>query len=74
MTEWKKCKGKTICAQSEGAPEFLFLLFFYFFFGTQVEVPPSTLRFVQYYTMILQRIRIIVVDAGFEPGTSAPEV
>ena len=24
--------------------------------------------------MILQRIRIIVVDAGFEPGTSAPEV
>ena len=29
---------------------------------------------LQYYTMILQRIRIIVVDAGFEPGTSAPEV
>ena len=24
--------------------------------------------------MILQRIRIIVVDAGFEPGTTAPEV
>ena len=24
--------------------------------------------------MILQRIRIIVVDAGFEPGTSASEV
>ena len=24
--------------------------------------------------MILQRIRIIVVDARFEPGTSAPEV
>ena len=24
--------------------------------------------------MILQRIRIIVEDAGFEPGTSAPEV
>ena len=24
--------------------------------------------------MILQRIRIIVGDAGFEPGTSAPEV
>ena len=29
---------------------------------------------LQYYTMILQRIRIIVVDAGFEPETSAPEV
>ena len=27
-----------------------------------------------HYTMILQRIRIIVVDAEFEPGTSAPEV
>ena len=26
------------------------------------------------YTMILQRIRIIVDDAGFEPGTSAPDV
>ena len=39
----------------------------------QVEVPPSTLRFLQYYTMILQRPRIIVGDAGFEPGTSAPE-
>ena len=24
--------------------------------------------------MILQRIRIFVVDVGFEPGTSAPEV
>ena len=39
-----------------------------------MEAPPSTLRFLQYFTMILQRIRIIVVDAGFEPGTSAPEV
>ena len=29
---------------------------------------------LQYYTMILQRIRIIAVDAGFEPGISAPEV
>ena len=27
-----------------------------------------------YYTMILQCPRIIVVEAGFEPGTSAPEV
>ena len=39
-----------------------------------MEVPPSTLRFLHYYTMILQRIRIIVGDAGFEPGTSAPEI
>ena len=30
--------------------------------------------FLHYFTMILQRIRIIVGDAGFEPGTSAPEV
>ena len=40
----------------------------------QVEVPPSTLRFLQYYTMILQRPRIIVGDAEFEPGTSPSEV
>ena len=26
---------------------------------------------LQYYTMILQRIRIIAVDAGFEPGCLA---
>ena len=31
-------------------------------------------EFLQYYTMILQRPRIIVGDAGFEPGTSASEV
>ena len=31
----------------------------------------STLSFLIYYTMILQRIRIIVGNAVFEPGTSA---
>ena len=31
-------------------------------------------QILQYYTMILQRIRIYAVDAGVEPGTSAPEV
>ena len=30
--------------------------------------------FLHYFTMILQRIRIIVGDARFEPGTSASEV
>ena len=30
--------------------------------------------FLHYDTIILQRIRIIVGDAGFEPGTLAPEV
>ena len=40
----------------------------------QVEVTPSTLRFLQYYTMILQHPRNIVEDARFEPGTFAPEV
>ena len=29
--------------------------------------------FRHYLTMILQRIRILVGDVGFEPGTSAPE-
>ena len=31
-------------------------------------------EFLQYDTMILHRPRIIVGDAGFEPGTSASEV
>ena len=31
-------------------------------------------EFLQYYTMILQRPRIIVGDAGFEPRTTASEV
>ena len=43
-------------------------------FWPQVDVSPSTRRILQYYTMILQRPRIIVGDAGFEPTTSAPEV
>ena len=29
---------------------------------------------LHYFTMILQRIRIIVVAVGFAPGSSAPEV
>ena len=35
---------------------------------------PLYSEILQYCTMILQRIRITVVDAGFEPGTSATEV
>ena len=44
----------------------------YFFFASGVgsRLCPWVLH---YYTMILQRIRIIVGDAGFESGTSAPE-
>ena len=40
------------------------------------QVSLSTRRFstLLYYTVILQRIRIIEEDAGFEPWTSAPEV
>ena len=41
------------------------------FFGSRVG---SSLYPEIFYTMILQRIRIIVGDAGFESGTSAPEV
>ena len=53
---------------------FIFIFFFLYIFLPQVEVPPSTLNFLQYYTMILQRPRIIVGEAGFEPGTSDSEV
>ena len=45
--------------------------FFFLASGGGSPLYPETL---QYITMILQRIRIIAVDAGFETGTSAPEV
>ena len=47
-------------------------IFFYFFSGVGFPLYPEF--FLLYYTIILQRIRIIVGDAGFEPGNSAPEV
>ena len=47
---------------------------FVYFFGLRWRFPPSTLRFLLYHTVILQRPRIIVGDAGFEPSISAPEV
>ena len=40
-----------------------------FFFASLVGFPLYP-EILQYYTMILQRHRIIVGDAGFEPGTS----
>ena len=42
--------------------------------ASEVGFPLYPEIFLHYYTMILQRIRIIVGDAGFEPGTSAPQV
>ena len=44
---------------------------FFFVSGVGAHLYPE---FLHFYTMILQRIRIIMEDAGFEPGTSAPEV
>ena len=43
------------------------------FFCLRVWFPSLLWDFLHYYTMILQRIRIITGDAGFKPGTSAPE-
>ena len=50
------------------------IIFFVVYFLASGGGSPLYPEILQYYTMILQRIRIIVVDAGFEPGTSAPEV
>ena len=49
------------------------IFFINLFFASWVGFPlyPEILYFI---TIILQRIRIIVGDAGFEPKTSAPEV
>ena len=53
--------------------EKIFFFFLYIFLASGGGSPLYP-EILQYYTMILQRIRIIVVDAGVEPGTSAPEV
>ena len=52
----------------------MFNHFFLYIFLASGGGSPLYPEILQYYTMILQRIRIIVVDAGFEPGTSALEV
>ena len=44
------------------------------FFAAGVCFPPFPKFYITYYTMILQRIRIIVGDAGFKPGPLSPEV
>ena len=47
-------------------------IFLKIFFCLRVWFHPEI--FLHYYTMILQRIRVIVGDVGFEPGTFDPEV
>ena len=48
----------------------LLLKFIYrYFFASGVGCPLYPLFFLHYYTMILQHIRLIVGDTGFEPGT-----
>ena len=44
-----------------------------YFFASGIGSPLYP-EFSTLYTMILQRIKIIVGNAGFEPGTSAPKV
>ena len=51
-----------------------YIIFLYRFFFASGVGSPLYPKFLHYYTMILQRIRIIEGDAGFKPGTSAPEV
>ena len=48
--------------------------FFFVYFLSSGGGSPLYPELLQYNTMILQRIRIIVFDAGFEPEISAPEV
>ena len=54
---------------------FLFLLLFAFFLSQgYIGFPLCPKISLHYDTKILQRIAIIVGDAGIESGTSAPEV
>ena len=52
---------------------FVWLYFFVYFLASDGG-SPLYLETLQYYTMILQRHRIIVGETRFETGTSAPEV
>ena len=49
------------------------LLFLYILFGLRWRFPLYP-EILQFYTIILQRIRIIAVDAGCDPGVSVSEV
>ena len=51
-----------------------YTIFFLRSFASGVGFPPLPCDFLHFYTpaLILQRIIIMVGDAGFEPGTSAP--
>ena len=48
--------------------------YFLHLFCLRGRFPALPWDFLYYYTMVLQLIKIIVGDAGFEPGTSAPKV
>ena len=54
-----------------GCARLLFFLKSFFLASVVGYRTLSTLSFLHYNTMILQRIRIIDGDAGVEPGTSA---
>ena len=53
---------------------YIYFYFYFYIFWPQVEVPPSTLRFYSFTQWSCSAPRIIVGDAGFEPGTSATGV
>ena len=65
LLEFVEGRGCSVCSLK------LFLFYIFLAPGGGSPLYPEIL---QYNTMILQCIRIIVVDAGFEPRTSAPEV
>ena len=46
--------------------------FLFLSFCLRGRFPSLSWNVLQYYTVFLKRIRIIVGDAGFKPGTSAP--
>ena len=48
--------------------------FLQYFFCRKGRFPSLPGDFQHYFTMILLRFRIFVVDTGFEPGTSTSEV
>ena len=74
---WSYFMNRWSLLKSELSRTFFFIFYFFIFisvFCLSGRLPSLHRVFLHYYTVILQRIRIIVGDAGFEPGTSAPEV
>ena len=67
------CRSNKSLLRDSGQWSVILFLKIFFVLGVGFPFYPE-IFYISVFIMILQCIRIIVGDAGFEPGTSAPEV